>query len=305
VLGAVAAIAVLIAGLAALGSNRSNDNETAGKAADTGGGAGFEGATSTTAPGSGVDLQRGGDGSGSEEALNSVPKATPPTDAAKIVKTGSIEIEVKRGSFERAVDLITTEAVGLGGYVANSRTSRSDDRPSGSLTVRVPVDSFEKLESDLRELGKVGSVTSKGTDVTAQFTDLDARLKALVATRDRLETVLAQASTVGDILAVQDRITAVQTQIEQIQGQQQVLEDQASFGTWAIALGEPGTEVRSEPAKDRDGLGQAWDDARRRFGDGIEGIVAWSGPIAIIVIVGAMLLALGRLGWVVVRRFTM
>jgi hypothetical protein len=165
------------------------------------------------------------------------------------------------------------------------------------------VDSYEELLADLRELGKVGSVTSKGTDVTAQFTDLEARLHALVATRDRLSAVLAQASTVGDILAVQDRITGVQTQIEQLQGQMAVLEDQASFATIAIALGEPGSAV-TEPEPDERGLGQAWDDARRRFGDGIEGIVAWSGPLAIILIVGAILALLGRLGWVVVRRFT-
>jgi len=131
------------------------------------------------------------------------------------------------------------------------------------------------------------------------------RLKALVATRDRLSAVLAQAATVGDILAVQDRITQVQTQIEQLQGQQQVLADQASMATLAITLGEPGSTV-TEPEPDHEGgLGQAWDTARRRFGDGIEGLVAWSGPLAIVLIVAAILCGLGRLGWVLVRRFTM
>ena len=178
--------------------------------------------------------------------------AAPPTDNAKIVKTGSIEIQVRKGGFDAAVARITSESVGLGGYVARSETSESSDQPSGSLTVRVPVDSYETLLANLRELGKVGSVTSKGTDVTAQYTDLEARLKALVATRDRLSAVLAQAATVGDILAVQDRITQVQTQIEQLQGQQQVLADQASMATLAITLGEPGSTV-TEPEPDDEG----------------------------------------------------
>ena len=33
--------------------------------------------------------------------------------------------------------------------------------------------------------------------------------------------------------------------------------------------------------------------------------MAWSGPLAIVLIVAAILCGLGRLGWVLVRRFTM
>ena len=156
--------------------------------------------------------------------------------------------------------------MGLGGYVAESRTSESSDQPSGSLTVRVPVDSYETLLANLRKLGKVGSVTSKGTDVTAQYTDLGARLEALVSTRNQLSAVLAQASTVGDILAVQDRITQVQTQIEQLQGQQQVLADQASMATIAITLGEPGRRPPSPSPTRRasTGLGDGPPALRRR-----------------------------------------
>ena len=96
----------------------------------------------------------------------------------------------------------------------------------------------------------------------------------------------------------------MQTQIEQLQGQQQVLADQASMATIAITLGEPGSEA-TEPEPDEEGLDRLWETARRRFGDGIEGIVAWSGPLAILLLVAAILFGLGRLGWVLVRRFTM
>jgi len=138
--------------------------------------------------------------------------------------------------------------------------------------------------------------------VTAQFTDLTARLTALQATRDRLATVLSEASNVPDILSVQDRITAVQIEIETVQGQQKLLEDQTSFATLAITLGEPGAEIIDIQTDPDDGLGGAWDDARRRFGDAIEGIVAWSGSAAVVLIVGLLLLGLSRIAWVGVRR---
>lgn len=225
-----------------------------------------------------------------------------PVDSAKIIKTGSLDLEVREGAFDGTLDRITAQAIGLGGYIAESTTSESSDSPSGSIVVRVPEGSFETLLADVRELGEVKAVSSKGTDVTAQFTDLAARLSALTATRDRLSTVLSEAANVPDILAVQDRITAVQIEIETIQGQQRLLEDQTSFATLAITLGEPGAEIIEVESEPDDGLGKAWDDARRRFGDSIESIVSWSGSAAVVLIVGLLLLALSRVAWVGLRR---
>ena len=219
----------------------------------------------------------------------------------RVVKTGSLDIEVEPGSFGDAVERITSLATGMGGFVAESTTTESD-APSGSVTVRVPSESFEQLVTQVRELGEVRQVTVKGTDVTAQFTDLAARLSALVATRDRLHTVLAEARTVGDIIAVQDRITGVQTEIEQLQGQQRLLEDQAGFGTLSITVGEPGAEIASAEPADDGGLGGAWRDARRRFGDGIEWLVGATGPLALVLLVVAALGVVGRIAWRLWRR---
>ena len=223
-------------------------------------------------------------------------------DSAKVIRTGSLDLEVRKGTFQATVERITAQVVGLGGYVSEATTSESGESPSGSIAVRVPGDSFDQLMTDLRELGDVKAVTAKGTDVTAQFTDLAARLRALTATRDRLHTVLAEADRVPDILAVQDRITAVQVEIEQVQGEQKRLKDQTDYGTIAITLGEPGAEIiQAEPDGDG-GLGQAWDDARRRFGDSVEAIVSWSGSAAVALVVGLVGLLALRVAWVGMRR---
>jgi hypothetical protein len=217
-----------------------------------------------------------------------------PTDAARVVKTGSLDLEVPRRGFPHAVEQITSLATGLGGYVASSNTSEADKIPSGSITVRVPADSFEPLLTKLRKLGTVESVTSKGTDVTAQFTDLEARIGALQATRDQLNQVLRRATSVGDILSVQDRITGVQTQIEQLQGQRKLLDDQASFATMSVTLAEPGAKVAPAPEPGH-GIGAAWRAARRHFGNAVEAVVEASGAAAVVLIA---LLVLGLLGWV-------
>ncbi|MEO6317807.1 MAG: DUF4349 domain-containing protein [Acidimicrobiales bacterium] len=323
----VAAAAVVIA-VVAVGASLTGDEGTS-SFTETGQATGDAEGGGDVAPGAGTDggsdeaerlvenaapLDEGepdGDLASRPEALRSaaVPSAgggpaqpAPPTDGARIIRTGSLDLEVREGTFAGTVERIIAQTTGLGGYVAESTTSESGDSPSGSITVRVPGESFDTLLADLRELGEVRGGSSRGTDVTAQFTDLAARLTALQATRDRLATVLSEASNVPDILSVQDRITGVQIEIETVQGQQKLLEDQASFATLAITLGEPGAEIIDVQADPDDGLGGAWDDARRRFGDAIEGIVAWSGSAAVVLIVGLILLALSRLAWVGRRR---
>jgi hypothetical protein len=213
-----------------------------------------------------------------------------------------MSLEVAEGTYDRTVDVITTKAAGLGGYVADSASSRDDGRASGQLTVRVPADRFDGFLSDLRGLGEVVAEDSQGTDVGGQHADLAARLSALRATRDKLGTILAQARTVDETLAVQDRITGIQTQVEQLEGQLRVLEDQVAMSSITLDIAEPGAHGISSTHRGERDLGGAWADARRRFGDGIETLVSWSGSLAVALVVGLLLLGLGRVAWPRLRR---
>ena len=324
VLLAAAAVLVVLAGIGVIDAVRGSDEPertdlasgpavsttvpfAGGEGYDSGvtvGGGDMSSGASTGASSADVsDTGTGGGGGGPVAVPPSAALPGTPVVETRVVKTGSLDLEVERGSFGDAVDRITSLATGMGGFIAESTTTESD-APSGSITVRVPSESFEQLVTQVRELGAVQQVTVKGTDVTAQFTDLAARLSALTATRDRLHTVLAEARTVGDIIAVQDRITGVQTEIEQLQGQQRLLEDQAGFGTLSVTVGEPGSEqlsIEDEPENDG-GLGGAWRDARRRFGDGVEWVVGASGTAGVLIVIAAVLGLLGRLGWQLLRR---
>jgi len=279
---------------------------TAGSVAGTAPGAdGATGLASSGATGAAASGAAGAPGAPVDAATTASPPApaqAPAADTARVVKTGSLDLVIPEGDFAGTVDHITARATGLGGYVAESTTSEAGEAPRGSITVRVPSTAFDQLLTDLRQLGEVEAVTSRGTDVTAQFTDLAARLSALTATSDRFLEVLSGARNVGDIIAVQDRITGVQTDIEVLQGQQRLLEDQAGLGTLAVTLAEPGAEAVVVVEVPERGLGQAWDDARRRFGDGVEGLVAWSGSAAVVLVVGGVLLVVARVAWLRLRR---
>jgi hypothetical protein len=301
---AAGALVVLLAGIAALGST----GDGSGRDATTSDAALADKGTAAAPAPLAPESAAGGASPVGANAASADTAATGTAsvagrgtaDSAMVVKTGSLTLDVEQGAYDRTVEVLTTKAAGVGGYVAESTTSRSGDQPSGTLVLRVPTPAFDALLADARKLGDVADESSQGTDVSGQHTDLQARLTALQATREKLTLILTKATTVDETLSVQDRITGVQTQIEQLQGQLASLDDQVAMASLTVDLAEPGAD-RIDVVHDDDGISGAWADARRRFGDGIERIVRWSGTAAVLALVGLVLLAAYRLarrrGW--------
>jgi len=232
------------------------------------------------------------------------PAAAPAPSAAapaKVVKTGSLDLQVSKGRLSPTVDQLTALASGFGGYVSESKTAEGSGGPTGDMTMRVPVDQFETLLGRTRALGRPLAVTSSGQDVTAAYVDLDARIHALQDTRAQFLQILSKASAIGDILAVEQQVSTLQTEIEQLQGQQNLLANQASLATLSVHLSEPGSTSAVPPAPPK-GLAQAWAHARHSFGHGVEVIVGASGGILVFVLFAGLLALVVRLLWPIVRR---
>ena len=182
-------------------------------------------------------------GTSSGSASTTTPPSTPnlPNGAvgqsAKIEQTGSLTLTVGRGKLSRTVAQLSALAVSDGGFVANSQT-QSGATPSGSVTLQVPVNSFAAVLARAQALGRTSDLTTKATDVTGQYVDLQSRITALQASRQQYLTILAKATTVGDVLAVQEQIDSIQSQIEQLQGQLQLLTSQTSYSTLTVTVSE-------------------------------------------------------------------
>lgn len=199
-----------------------------------------------------------------------------------VVRTGEMTVEV--ASVSDALRDLGRLARSRRGFVSASRNEGSPESPSGSVTLRVPVAEFDAAVAEAGRLGRVLDASTSGTDVSAEVTDVAARLKSLTAARAQLQSLLAKAANVGEVLAVQQRITETQTQIEQLQGRQASLADRTTFGTLTVSVYEPGA-VREE----RTGFAKAWHDAVDGFVGAAQAVVAASGTIAFV------LLALGLL----------
>jgi hypothetical protein len=265
----------------------------------TGGGAAFTLPGSSKSISNGPNVPHGGAVSppGGAGSGPTGPVATGPVDGAKIVKTGTLDLEVFHATLRVAVNRVSGAAVGLGGYVADSKTSYGGADPTAEITIRVPVANFDSAIAHLDALPGVTvlSDSENGDDVTGQVTNLQAQLTAATVARDGLLGVLAGARTIGDILAVTDRLSAANAQVDQLQGQINLLNSQATFSSLAVTLSEkpvPATKAVVHHPQAESGLAKSWSDARSGFADVIEWLIARSGG-ALIILLAALALAFG------------
>ncbi len=162
-------------------------------------------------------------------------------DDAKIVRTGTIELQV---ADVPAALLAARDGIrGMGGYIGASQTENLDDRPVATITYRVPVDRWEEALDLLRGIAgsatKVLNESTNAVEVTGAVVDLEARIKNLRASEAALQEISAQAARVTDVLEVQAQLTAVRGQIEQLTAQLTQLEDQASYATLTAGFSTP------------------------------------------------------------------
>jgi hypothetical protein len=234
----------------------------------------------------------GGSGTGAGSDTDSGSGRAPVVDSAHVIRTGEVWVEVPKARVPDTLRAAARIATVYGGYVSESSTESAGDSPTGTVVIRMPVARFDRAVEDASRLGEVREAGTKGEDVTDQVVDTAARLKTLVATRAQLQTLLARARTVGEVLSVQSRITDVQTQIEQLEARKASLANRTTYGTLSITVSPEGTIEKLE--EERTGFSKAWHDAVESFVGGFEGLVAASGQLAFLLVVGSVLFFLLR-----------
>jgi Domain of unknown function (DUF4349) len=153
----------------------------------------------------------------------------------KMVRTGSIDLIVQKPA--EAAERIRALAEGMGGFLVSSEVSGAPFKGTASLTIRVPAASFEEARAEIRKLGlRVESEKVEAQDVTRQYVDQDANLRNLRAEEAQYLSILKQAHTVKDTLAVSEKLGEVRGQIEQQQAEFDTLSKQIETVAITIAL---------------------------------------------------------------------
>src|SRR5918993_2379043 len=192
------------------------------------------------------------------EAADSAELEATPDDDRSVITTGwmSVTVDDPIESAEEAAGIVEQ----AGGRLDSREETPATDTQSAraSLTMRIPSDEMKGVVDELRELGSVNSVSTTSSDVTQQRNDLDARIEALGASVDRLQQLLATATSIADLIAIESELTTRQTELDSLTQQRDWIVDQVDYSTLTLELITE--EVAPDPAPDDfwSGLAAGW-----------------------------------------------
>ncbi len=178
----------------------------------------------------------------SQDPVNTVPftdsAGAPVTAAAagspdwdrKLIKTAKLVYRVPDcPDFQHRVHETVSR---YGGYIASEHQSQRADRKEITVTLKVPVQYFDRVLLELPDSSVITESRTVSTeDVSAEVVDVQARVAAKKEMRQRYLEFFRQAKNMDEVLQVQTALNELQGTIESADGRVQWLRRQAAFST--------------------------------------------------------------------------
>ncbi len=227
---------------------------------------------------------------------NVVPAASAPAPAQQaVIRTGELQLE-SEDPVDARTDVLSIVR-SLNGTVADEQ-STSDDKgelEQVDLTLRVPVASFDQALDRFSGLGTVTHRQQSAEDVTTQVIDTDARVKAQAASVESIQRLLAKATTIGEIMAIEGQLTRRQAELDSLTQQQKYLKDQTSLSTIHVTVSRPAPVEDDEAGGFVGGLEDGWDAL-------VKSVEAISTGLGAVLPFAALFALIGVPVWLLVRR---
>lgn len=160
-----------------------------------------------------------------------VNSATDFESGRMLIWRANLDLEV--ADVNSATQQAITIAEQNGGYL-EWKSERAEK--SSSVRLRIPVKNFKSTVGLFEALGTVTSRSITGEDVTEKYIDTEARLKNKIVLRDRLTQLLARATDIKDILAIEAELNRVQSDIDAMEGIIKSLKGQIDYATVDLDL---------------------------------------------------------------------
>ncbi len=159
-------------------------------------------------------------------------------DVSQRMTTKTTSLALKVNDVGGIAKEIETLAKTQGGWLVDSTVEAADSgSTNGTISIRVPTEKLPETLDQVRGLGlRVVSEHVMGNDITDQYQNVTAQLQILEQTKQKLETILASATKVQDMLEAQQQLLNMQQQIDSLQGQQKYLDQSAKLSLVTVYL---------------------------------------------------------------------
>jgi len=148
----------------------------------------------------------------------------------KIIKRGNIEFETT--DVNKTQSSIVQAVRELNGYIAQDNVVNRSNRIEHRLTIRVPANNFDNLLETISEgVDRFDNRSISVLDVTEEYIDVQSRIKTKRELQTRYTELLAQATSVDEMLTIEREIGKLRTEIESVEGRMRYLADRIAFST--------------------------------------------------------------------------
>ncbi|MDQ6523673.1 DUF4349 domain-containing protein [Nocardioides sp. LHD-245] len=235
----------------------------------------------------------GDDAAGSAKSATS---ATPQQPA--VISTGTVSLEAKDvGRARLRVRAVVDAHQGTVGE-QETTTGEKGELTTARLVLRVPSDRFDDAVAALEEVATPTGTTTSGQDVSAEVVDVDARIRAQRKSVARIEALLARASSIEQIVAIEAQLASRQADLDALESRQRWLADQTGMSTITVYVEQPAAHQDTEDDTADGflgGLAKGWD----AFVDGFGAVLVVVGFLVPWLVLGAVL---GVPAWLALRR---
>ena len=195
---------------------------------------------------------------------------------AKRIYTGYMEMQTL--DFDAASSGIDALVKELGGYFQQSSTSNGNSGyRHASYTVRVPAEQFDTFFQKAGELCHVTYSNAETDDVSESYYDTQARLETARIKLERLQTLLAKATSMEDIITIESAISETEWDIESLSGTLRHYDALVDYATINVELSEVYKLSGQDEAVTTFGgrLGQSFVNGLQAVGNALEEFAVW------------------------------
>ncbi|MGQ9845048.1 MAG: DUF4349 domain-containing protein [Caldisericia bacterium] len=156
----------------------------------------------------------------------------------KLIKKGSVEIDVEKGKFYDSINRIMLLANQFNGNLINSQIYKEDENKSGYLTFMVPSKEFDSFITKISDFGEIKRVNTTTTDFSEEYYDISGRLKILESQRELLLSWLKEAKEIKDMLSIRSELEKIETEIETVKGRINYIDYHSNYSEVSIYIKE-------------------------------------------------------------------
>ena len=171
--------------------------------------------------------------------MTSTADAGAVTESKKIIRT--LDVTLRTTDFEGDTQKLKDLCASLGGWVEYAWQTgdvQQGELRRGEMTLRIPTAQLETARGQLEAIGRITALTESARDVTATYQDTQTRLKTQQTKMERLQTMLAAATEMDDLIQLESAIADTQYTIDSYESQLKNTDRQVDYTAVNVTLRE-------------------------------------------------------------------